>query len=272
MRWVGSLVGKISWRRGWQPTPVFSPGKSHRRRSLAGYRPWGCKRVTLTGLKRLKQPQLIRAERNPHRRTGSAPAISIEEAGWLGRMGGWQVSCMDVEIWKRRVGMSRVVGWQEAGSSRICCLVALAAVCEKVERPVPRKNLSKQLRQKGRRKPEGWWGPLGWAVLGPRGGRSWGCCDERRGCDVSFVTGPGGGYCGRCLPCTWVGTGLFPHRAHSPDHRLWPQRAQPFPPRGRPSHSRAKTERSPASSPCFCFSSVQFSRSVMSDSLRPHES
>ena len=26
--------GKISWRRKWQPTPVFLPGKSHGRRSL----------------------------------------------------------------------------------------------------------------------------------------------------------------------------------------------------------------------------------------------
>ena len=48
MRWVGSLVGKISWRRGWQPTPVFSPGKSHRRRSLAGYCPWDHKESDTT--------------------------------------------------------------------------------------------------------------------------------------------------------------------------------------------------------------------------------
>ena len=38
-------VGKILWRRKWQPTPVFLPGKSHGQRSLAGYSPWGCKRV-----------------------------------------------------------------------------------------------------------------------------------------------------------------------------------------------------------------------------------
>ena len=34
-------VGKISWRRKWQPTPVFLPGESHGRRSLIGYSPWG---------------------------------------------------------------------------------------------------------------------------------------------------------------------------------------------------------------------------------------
>ena len=38
-------VRKISWRRKWQSTPVFLPGKSHGQRSLVGYSPWGCKRV-----------------------------------------------------------------------------------------------------------------------------------------------------------------------------------------------------------------------------------
>ena len=32
-------VGKIPWRRAWQPTPVFLPGESHGRRSLEGYSP-----------------------------------------------------------------------------------------------------------------------------------------------------------------------------------------------------------------------------------------
>ena len=36
-------VGKIPWRRKWQPTPVFLPGKFHGQRSLAGYSLWGCK-------------------------------------------------------------------------------------------------------------------------------------------------------------------------------------------------------------------------------------
>ena len=30
-------VGKIPWRREWQPTPVFFPGESHEQRSLANY-------------------------------------------------------------------------------------------------------------------------------------------------------------------------------------------------------------------------------------------
>ena len=36
-----SSVGKILWRRKWQPTPVFLPGKVHGHRSLAGCSPWG---------------------------------------------------------------------------------------------------------------------------------------------------------------------------------------------------------------------------------------
>ena len=41
-------VGKISWRRKWQPTPVFLPGKSHGWRSLVGYSPWGHKESDMT--------------------------------------------------------------------------------------------------------------------------------------------------------------------------------------------------------------------------------
>ena len=32
-------VRKISWRRKWQPAPVFLPGNFHGQRSLAGYSP-----------------------------------------------------------------------------------------------------------------------------------------------------------------------------------------------------------------------------------------
>ena len=42
-RWFDSWVRKIPWRRAWQPTPVFLPGKSKGQRNLVGYSPWGCK-------------------------------------------------------------------------------------------------------------------------------------------------------------------------------------------------------------------------------------
>ena len=41
-------VGKISWRKKWQPTPEFLPGKSHGQRSLAGYSPRGRKESDTT--------------------------------------------------------------------------------------------------------------------------------------------------------------------------------------------------------------------------------
>ena len=43
-----TLVGKIPWRRKWQPIPVLLPGKSHGQRNLVGYSPWGCKKSDIT--------------------------------------------------------------------------------------------------------------------------------------------------------------------------------------------------------------------------------
>ena len=41
-------VGKILWRRKWQPTPVLLPRKFHGWRSLVGYSPWGHKESDTT--------------------------------------------------------------------------------------------------------------------------------------------------------------------------------------------------------------------------------
>ena len=41
-------VGKIPWRREWQPTPVFLPGESYGQRSLVGYSPWGHRELDTT--------------------------------------------------------------------------------------------------------------------------------------------------------------------------------------------------------------------------------
>ena len=42
------LIVKIPWKRKWQPTPVFLPGKFHGRGSLGGYSPWGRKELDTT--------------------------------------------------------------------------------------------------------------------------------------------------------------------------------------------------------------------------------
>ena len=50
-------VRKIPWRRAWQPIPVFSPGKSQGKSSLAGYSPQDPKsqtRLKRRSMKRLK--------------------------------------------------------------------------------------------------------------------------------------------------------------------------------------------------------------------------
>ena len=45
---VRSLPEEEPWRRKWQPTPVFLPGKFHGQKSLAGYSPWVCKESDTT--------------------------------------------------------------------------------------------------------------------------------------------------------------------------------------------------------------------------------
>ena len=42
-----SWVKKISWRREWQPAPIFLAGESHGQRSLENYSPWGLKESDL---------------------------------------------------------------------------------------------------------------------------------------------------------------------------------------------------------------------------------
>ena len=41
-------VGKLPWRRQWQPTPAFLPGEFHGQRSLEGYSPWVANRTLST--------------------------------------------------------------------------------------------------------------------------------------------------------------------------------------------------------------------------------
>ena len=41
-------VGKIPWRRAWQPITVFLVEESNGQRSLAGYSPWGFKELDTT--------------------------------------------------------------------------------------------------------------------------------------------------------------------------------------------------------------------------------
>ena len=55
-------VRKIPWRRAWQPTPVFLPGKFHGQRNLMGYSPWGRKESDTTEHAHTKRKALYRAQ------------------------------------------------------------------------------------------------------------------------------------------------------------------------------------------------------------------
>ena len=58
------LASQFSWRRKWQPTPVFLPGESHGKRSLVGYSPWGCKESKTT--ERLTHTQFSKCDYSSH--------------------------------------------------------------------------------------------------------------------------------------------------------------------------------------------------------------
>ena len=80
------LIGKIPWRRKWQPTPVFLPGKFHGRRSLVGYSPQGHKESDMTDDgARKKQTAPGRPLRRPPR-AQTRPALTrvlCEACAWF---------------------------------------------------------------------------------------------------------------------------------------------------------------------------------------------
>ena len=84
-RWVfNPWVWKIPWRRKWQSTIVFLPGKSHRQKSLVDFSPWGHKRVR-HNLTTKQQQQKIRMALYPVKKSNcyeESSCINLE--GWDG--------------------------------------------------------------------------------------------------------------------------------------------------------------------------------------------
>ena len=67
--WVRSLGWEDPLEREGQPTPVFLPGEFHGQRSLAGYSPWGHKKLDTTGwLTNTHEAWIIRSEHMPRAR------------------------------------------------------------------------------------------------------------------------------------------------------------------------------------------------------------
>ena len=82
----------MSWRKNWQPTPVFLPGEAHGQRSLAGYSPWGRKESDTTehtcawdpkvGSERLwRRSQLSRWDKRKNKQVGKGTPEE-EMVGW----------------------------------------------------------------------------------------------------------------------------------------------------------------------------------------------
>ena len=79
----GSWVRKISWRRAWQPTPVFLPGGSHGQRSLVGLQSM---RVELDTAARVQAHSTIaertqQSDRKRRVRSYRDPVFLLQETG-----------------------------------------------------------------------------------------------------------------------------------------------------------------------------------------------
>ena len=76
-------VGKIPWRRKWQPTELSSPGKSQGQRSLVGCSPWGHKESDVAGHStgaRLTYNTVVVSALQP---SGSAKCIHTSPLFWI---------------------------------------------------------------------------------------------------------------------------------------------------------------------------------------------
>ena len=78
------LVGKILWKRKWQPAPLFLPGKSHGQRSLEGYSSWGLKELDTTEQQTL---------------SGSIKNLASRPRGFPGSSAGKESACNAGEPW-----------------------------------------------------------------------------------------------------------------------------------------------------------------------------
>ena len=78
-------VGKIPWRREWQPTPVFLPGESHRQRGLAGYSPQGDEESEMTEVTEHSTAHIASYTHrlNAHTKNRTFPSVSqyLEDKG-----------------------------------------------------------------------------------------------------------------------------------------------------------------------------------------------
>ena len=77
-----SWIGKIPWRRKWQRTLVFLPGKFHGQRRRSGYSPQGCKELDMT--------EHMHTRARTHTHTHFILEICINCPGCDQHAGGWR--------------------------------------------------------------------------------------------------------------------------------------------------------------------------------------
>ena len=70
-------VRKKPWRRKWQPTLVFLPGKSHGQRSLVSYSPWGRRESEMTERLNNSNKILQRGAKAENMREGPTESCSV---------------------------------------------------------------------------------------------------------------------------------------------------------------------------------------------------
>ena len=97
-------VGKIPWRRTWQPTPIFLPGEFHGQRSWVGYSSWSHKEFDMTklvhaGTHTHQDLEGMLGSRGPGRGEGWGGNWSSHPGDWSSmslrksRREGWRVVC-----------------------------------------------------------------------------------------------------------------------------------------------------------------------------------
>ena len=110
-------VRKIPWRRKWQPTPLFLPGKSHGQRSLMGYSPWGRKESATTerrsnGKQGSYEHVLALGPELPSRRPSLSAVNWLLHAGGLGFQGGSLSPLSPPRCWRPRRTWTSASTWR----------------------------------------------------------------------------------------------------------------------------------------------------------------
>ena len=102
-------VGKVPWRRSWQPTPVFLPREFHGQRSQAGYSPRGCKELDVT--EQLTHASAVKVLPAVSREAGALLGILPHVGQTLSQQRIWGPKCCRQETLSRRSRLGSVVLW-----------------------------------------------------------------------------------------------------------------------------------------------------------------